>query len=91
MRWRSSWRPTRRPGPRRSRTRDFRRTERHRGGCTPRPSAHKWTCRTGVCHICECMLIDGDVTYGPDQFEPPASGNVLICCLLPVRDIEIDL
>ena len=51
----------------------------------------KWACRTGVCHTCECMLIDGAVAYGPDPLEPPAPGNVLTCCSRPVRDIEIDL
>ncbi|MEO8123415.1 MAG: MOSC and FAD-binding oxidoreductase domain-containing protein [Burkholderiales bacterium] len=51
----------------------------------------KWACRTGVCHTCECMLIGGAVTYDPDPLEPPAPGNVLTCCSLPVRDIEIDL
>ncbi|MEO6659479.1 MAG: 2Fe-2S iron-sulfur cluster-binding protein, partial [Burkholderiaceae bacterium] len=51
----------------------------------------KWACRTGVCHTCECMLIDGAVAYRPDPLDPPAPGNVLICCSRPVRDIEIDL
>jgi ferredoxin-NADP reductase len=51
----------------------------------------KWACRTGVCHTCECMLIDGSVAYQPDPLEPPAPGNVLTCCSQPLRDIEIDL
>ncbi len=51
----------------------------------------KWSCRTGVCHTCECMLIGGSVAYRPDPLDPPAQGNVLTCCSRPVRDIEIDL
>ena len=51
----------------------------------------QWSCRTGVCHTCECGLIDGAVVYRPDPLEPPAEGNVLTCCSQPLRDIEIDL
>jgi ferredoxin-NADP reductase/MOSC domain-containing protein YiiM len=51
----------------------------------------KWSCRTGVCHSCECALIGGAVAYQPDPLEPPAEGNVLICCSKPSSDIEIDL
>jgi ferredoxin len=31
----------------------------------------KWSCRTGVCHTCECALIGGIVDYQPDPLEPP--------------------
>jgi len=51
----------------------------------------KWSCRTGVCHTCECALIGGAVQYQPDPLEPPADGNVLICCSTPSSDIEVDL
>jgi ferredoxin-NADP reductase/MOSC domain-containing protein YiiM len=51
----------------------------------------KWSCRTGVCHTCECALIGGTVEYRPDPLEPPADGNVLICCSQPKADVEIDL
>lgn len=51
----------------------------------------KWSCRTGVCHTCECALIGGAVVYQPDPLEPPAEGNVLICCSQPLKDAEIDL
>ena len=51
----------------------------------------QWSCRTGVCHTCECALIGGSVHYEPDPLEPPASGNVLICCSTPSGEIEIDL
>jgi ferredoxin len=51
----------------------------------------QWSCRTGVCHTCECALIGGNVHYEPDPLEPPAAGNLLICCSRPSGDIEIDL
>jgi len=51
----------------------------------------RWSCRTGVCHTCETGLIIGTVSYRPDPVEPPADGNVLICCSEPKGDIVIDL
>ena len=51
----------------------------------------RWSCRTGVCHTCECALIGGAVDYQPDPLEPPAEGNLLICCSQPRGDVEIDL
>jgi ferredoxin-NADP reductase/MOSC domain-containing protein YiiM len=51
----------------------------------------RWSCRTGVCHSCEVALISGSVTYEPEPLDPPASGNLLICCSRPQRDVVIDL
>jgi ferredoxin-NADP reductase/MOSC domain-containing protein YiiM len=51
----------------------------------------KWSCRTGVCHTCECALIGGRVEYRPDPLDAPAEGNLLICCSQPQGDVEIDL
>jgi ferredoxin-NADP reductase/MOSC domain-containing protein YiiM len=51
----------------------------------------RWSCRTGVCHSCETGLVLGAVGYRPDPVEPPAEGNVLICCSQPQGDIVIDL
>jgi ferredoxin-NADP reductase len=51
----------------------------------------RWSCRTGVCHNCESTLIAGSVDYSPDPVEPPADGNVLICCSKPKDDIVLDL
>lgn len=50
-----------------------------------------WSCRTGVCHSCEVGLIGGRVTYEPDPLDPPASGNVLICCARPYEEVIVDL
>ncbi len=51
----------------------------------------QWSCRTGVCHTCECALIGGSVQYQPDPLEQPAAGNILICCSTPSGEAEIDL
>ena len=51
----------------------------------------RWSCRTGVCHNCESGLISGSVTYQPDPLDPPAEGNVLICCSRPRDDVVIDI
>jgi ferredoxin-NADP reductase len=51
----------------------------------------RWACRTGVCHSCETGLIAGSVAYEPHPIDPPAKGNVLICCARPQGDAVIDL
>ncbi len=51
----------------------------------------KWACRTGVCHTCECSIIGGEVDYSPEPVDPPALGNVLICCSRPRVDVQLDL
>jgi ferredoxin-NADP reductase/MOSC domain-containing protein YiiM len=51
----------------------------------------RWSCRTGVCHTCECGLISGSVQYDPEPLEPPAAGNLLICCARPREDVVIDI
>jgi len=51
----------------------------------------RWSCRTGVCHSCECALIGGSVQYDPQPLEPPTQGNVLICCARPQTIVELDL
>jgi ferredoxin-NADP reductase/MOSC domain-containing protein YiiM len=51
----------------------------------------RWSCRTGVCHTCECGLVSGSVTYDPEPLEPPADENLLICCSRPRDDLVIDM
>jgi ferredoxin len=51
----------------------------------------RWSCRTGVCHNCESGLISGSIAYAPDPLDPPAEGNVLICCAAPQGDVVIDI
>ncbi|SFJ63731.1 Ferredoxin-NADP reductase [Amycolatopsis sacchari] len=51
----------------------------------------RWSCRTGVCHTCELALLSGAVGYRPEPLEPPADGNVLICCAKPAEPVVLDL
>ncbi len=51
----------------------------------------RWSCRTGVCHNCETALLSGTVSYDPEPLEPPAQGNILICCSHPSEAVVIDL
>ena len=51
----------------------------------------RWSCRTGVCHNCESGLISGKVSYQPEPLQPPADGNVLICCCRPQEEVVVDL
>jgi ferredoxin-NADP reductase/MOSC domain-containing protein YiiM len=53
--------------------------------------AVQWSCRIGVCHSCESALIAGAVRYDPQPLDPPAGGNVLLCCSCPREDIVLDL
>jgi ferredoxin-NADP reductase/MOSC domain-containing protein YiiM len=51
----------------------------------------KWSCRTGVCHTCECGLVSGSVRYEPEPVDPPADGDLLTCCSRPQTDVIVDL
>lgn len=51
----------------------------------------RWSCRTGVCHNCETPLLSGSVRYDPEPLDPPADGNVLICCAQPAEAVVLDL
>jgi ferredoxin-NADP reductase/MOSC domain-containing protein YiiM len=51
----------------------------------------RWSCRTGVCHTCECGILDGKLRYSPEPLDRPAEGNALICCSTPETPVELDL
>jgi ferredoxin-NADP reductase/MOSC domain-containing protein YiiM len=51
----------------------------------------RWSCRTGVCHTCETLMLSGSVTYAPEPVDAPADGNVLICSAQPTDDVVLDL
>ncbi len=51
----------------------------------------KWSCRTGVCHVCECGLLDGQLGYAPEPLENPATGNALICCSIRRSNVTLEL
>lgn len=51
----------------------------------------KWSCRSGVCHSCECGIIGGETEYLSPPLDPPDVGRALICCSIPRTDVELDL
>ena len=51
----------------------------------------RWSCRTGVCHMCESGLLDGELRYAPEPLDRPGPGNALICCSTPISKIDLDL
>jgi ferredoxin-NADP reductase/MOSC domain-containing protein YiiM len=51
----------------------------------------RWSCRSGVCHQCETALIGGRVDYSAPPLDPPAEGQILICCSTPADDIQLDI
>lgn len=51
----------------------------------------KWSCRTGVCHLCMTGLINGSIRYHPEPLERPSPGNALICCSQPNANVLLDL
>jgi ferredoxin len=51
----------------------------------------RWSCRAGVCHTCTTPLLSGDISYSPAPLDPPAEGEVLICCAQPRTDIILDM
>lgn len=51
----------------------------------------RWSCRSGVCHMCECGILSGKLHYSPEPLDQPAAGNALICCSTPESEVELDL
>jgi len=51
----------------------------------------RWSCRSGVCHNCQCALLDGTLRYEPDPLDPPEEGDALICCSVPRSAVSLDL
>ena len=51
----------------------------------------RFSCRSGVCHICVTPLIEGTVNYTQIPLELPPEGTVLICSAEPSEQIVLDL
>lgn len=51
----------------------------------------RWSCRSGVCHLCVTPLLAGEITYSPPPLEVPRAGQVLVCCGRPDTDITLDM
>lgn len=51
----------------------------------------RFSCRSGVCHLCVTGIVNGTTTYVREPLEPPGDGSVLICSAAPESDVVLDL
>ncbi len=51
----------------------------------------RFSCRSGVCHLCVTGVVAGATTYVQSPLEPPEQGTVLICSAAPETDLVLDL
>ncbi|SPM34437.1 sulfurase, partial [Mycobacterium rhizamassiliense] len=51
----------------------------------------RFSCRSGVCHICETGVVTGTTTYVQAPLDPPDQRSVLICSAAPASDLVLDL
>lgn len=51
----------------------------------------RFSCRSGVCHLCITGIVAGTTTYVQQPLEPPGDGSVLICSAAPETDVVLDL
>jgi ferredoxin-NADP reductase/MOSC domain-containing protein YiiM len=51
----------------------------------------RFSCRSGVCHLCVTGVVAGTTTYVQSPLEPPEQGAVLICSAAPESDLVLDL
>jgi ferredoxin-NADP reductase/MOSC domain-containing protein YiiM len=51
----------------------------------------RWSCRTGVCHNCECAVVDGNLNYAIEPVDRPPAGRTLLCCAVPKSDVVLEL
>lgn len=51
----------------------------------------RYSCRSGVCHICLTGIVAGAATYVQAPLDPPPSDSVLICSAAPDGDLVLDL
>jgi ferredoxin-NADP reductase/MOSC domain-containing protein YiiM len=51
----------------------------------------RFSCRSGVCHMCETGVVAGMATYVQPPLEKPDGATVLICSAAPETDLILDL
>ncbi|WP_406814038.1 MOSC domain-containing protein [Mycobacterium sp. M23085] len=51
----------------------------------------RFSCRSGVCHICVTGVVAGTAAYLQQPLDPPGDGSVLICSAAPETDVVLDL
>ncbi|MFM0327199.1 FAD-binding oxidoreductase [Caballeronia glebae] len=50
-----------------------------------------FSCRAGICNSCITRLVDGRVDYVEPPLDPPADGELLLCCARPVTSVTLAL
>ncbi|MCV7400056.1 MOSC domain-containing protein [Mycobacterium fragae] len=51
----------------------------------------RFSCRSGVCHVCVTGVVAGTTAYVQTPLEEPGEGEVLICSAAPSSDLVLDL
>lgn len=51
----------------------------------------EFSCRAGICGSCSAQLVSGQVEYFEEPLEPPADGDVLLCCSRPAGPVVLDI
>ncbi|OBG38750.1 MOSC and FAD-binding oxidoreductase domain-containing protein [Mycobacterium sp. E3198] len=51
----------------------------------------RFSCRSGVCHVCVTGVVSGATTYVQPPLEEPGEGEVLICSAAPGSELVLDL
>lgn len=51
----------------------------------------RFSCRSGVCHVCVTGVVAGATRYVHAPLEEPDVGEVLICSAAPESDVVLDL
>ncbi|WP_422741960.1 MOSC domain-containing protein [Mycobacterium sp. WMMD1722] len=51
----------------------------------------RYSCRSGVCHICVTDIVAGSTEYTQPPLDEPAAGQVLICSAVPRTPLVLDL
>jgi ferredoxin-NADP reductase/ferredoxin len=51
----------------------------------------EFSCREGICNMCKCTLVSGEVEYFEEPLIDPAAGKVLLCCSRPNGPVVLDI
>ncbi|CAM2888473.1 sulfurase [Mycobacterium intermedium] len=51
----------------------------------------RFSCRSGVCHLCVTGIVAGTARYVQQPLEEPGAGTLLICSAAPQSDLVLDL
>ena len=53
--------------------------------------APQFNCRSGICGTCTTRILSGAVDYLEDPVAPRGAGELLLCCSVPHRGVEVIL